>query len=97
VCDTDRFLKPHSSPRQVAGGPLAENVLKCQLRSIRKTDYAPAVLTDAQLARLRAAFPDGVCDFARSGVEQQPAVSPLDFSDGPGGRQLPDAPESRVL
>jgi hypothetical protein len=97
VCDTDRFLKPHSSPRQVAGGPLAENVLKCQLRSIRRTDYAPAVLTDAQLARLRAAFPDGVCDFARPGVEQQPAVSPLDFSDGPGGRQLPDAPESRSL
>ncbi|HEU4734615.1 MAG TPA: DUF6351 family protein, partial [Kofleriaceae bacterium] len=32
VCDTDRFLKPHTSPRQVAGGPLAENVLKCQLR-----------------------------------------------------------------
>jgi hypothetical protein len=92
VCDTDRILRPRSSPRQVAGGPLAENILKCQLKPLDPADYAPAVLSDQQLARLNAAFPGGVCDFSRPGVGQQPAVSPLDFSAGPGGVPLPPAP-----
>ena len=94
VCDTDKFLKPHSSPRQVAGGPLAENVLKCQLRPLNRADYAPAVLTDAQFARLGVVFPRGVCDFTKPGVGQEVAVSPLDFSAGPRGRVLPPAPVS---
>jgi hypothetical protein len=96
VCDADPFLKPHSSPRQTAGGPLAENVLKCQLKGIDPSDYAPASLTDAQMARLQAAFPQGVCDFSKQGVGQQPAVSPLDFSAGSGGVPLPPAPQSHV-
>jgi len=95
ICDTDRFLKPHASPRQIAGGPLAENILKCQLKRIEPADYAPAVLTAAQLARLRAAFPHGVCDFTRPGVGQEPARSPLDFSGGPGGVTLAAAPQSQ--
>jgi hypothetical protein len=92
VCDTDRFLKPHASPRQIAGGPVAENILKCQLKPLDPADYAPVVLTAEQLARLSAAFPTGVCDFSKPGVGQQPAVSPLDFSAGPGGVPLPAAP-----
>jgi len=92
VCDTDRFLRPRASPRQIAGGPIAENILKCQLRPLDPADYAPVVLTPEQLARLSAVFPNGVCDFSRPGVGQQPAVSPLDFSAGPGGAPLPAAP-----
>jgi hypothetical protein len=91
VCDSDRFLKPHASPRQVAGGPLAENILKCQLRPINRADYNPVGLTDVQFQKLSAAFPDGVCDFTKPGVGQQDAVGPLDFSAGPGG--VPFAPE----
>jgi hypothetical protein len=93
-CDADPFLKPHSSPRQVAGGPLTEDILKCRLKSINTADYLPAVLTPNQLARLGAVFPDGVCDWAADGVGQQPALSPLDFSAGPGGAPLPPAPVS---
>ncbi|HEX3761091.1 MAG TPA: DUF6351 family protein, partial [Kofleriaceae bacterium] len=76
VCDSDPSLVPHSSPRQVAGGPLAENVLKCQLRPINRADYNPVGLSDDQFARLQAVFPDGVCDFTKPGVGQQPAVGP---------------------
>jgi len=94
ACDGDVHLKPHTSPRQVAGGPLAENVLKCQLKPISRADYAPVGVSDAQLARLQAVFPDGVCDFSKAGVGQQPAVSPLDFSAGPGGVALSEAPAS---
>jgi len=97
VCDADPSLKPHSSPRQVAGGPLAENILKCQLRPIDRTDYNPVGLTDDQFNRLKAVFPDGVCDFSKLGVGQQPAVSPLDFSAGPGGAPLPDPPQVKAF
>jgi hypothetical protein len=91
-CDADPRLAKHSSPRQVAGGPLAENILKCQLKPIDPADYAPAVLTSAQLARLKAVFPGGVCDWSKPGVGQQEAISPLTFTAGPGGVPLPPAP-----
>jgi hypothetical protein len=95
TCDADPFLKPSSSPRQVAGGPLTEDILKCRLKAISAADYAPAVLSPEQLARLQAVFPTGVCDWAAGGAGQQPAVSPMDFSAGPGGVPLPPAPQSQ--
>ena len=99
VCDTDGDLVKHSSPRQVAGGQLAENVLKCQLRPLNRADYNPASppLTDAQFARLQAVFPDGVCDFTKPGVGQQDAIGPLDFSAGPGGVPFPDPPLNKAF
>jgi hypothetical protein len=94
ACNQSVFLKPHASPRQVAGGPLAENVLKCQLKKLNRADYEPIGLSDAQFLRLVAVFGDGVCDFSQPGVGQQPAVSPLDFSAGPGGTPFGPAPVS---
>ena len=96
VCDADPRLVKHASPRQVAGGALAENILKCQLKPLDIADYAPVSFSAAQLARLHAAFPDGVCDWSEPGVGQQEAISPLTFAAGPGGRRLPPAPESRA-
>jgi hypothetical protein len=89
-------LAKHSSPRQVAGGPLAENILKCQLKPLNTADYAPGTFTAAQLARLTAAFPGGVCDWSQPGVGQQETLSPLTFTAGPGGAPLPPAPVSRA-
>ena len=96
VCDADPRLARHSSPRQVAGGPLAENILKCQLKPLNPADYAPVAFSSTQLARLQATFPDGVCDWSLPGVGQQAAVSPLTFADGPGGAPLPPAPVSQA-
>lgn len=95
LCDADPRLMSHASPRQVAGGPLAENILKCQLKPIDGADYAPATFSEAQVARLQAAFPEGVCDWTKPGVGQQEAISPLTFAAGPGGEPLPPAPVSR--
>ena len=75
-----------SSPRQVAGGRLSENILKCSLKPLNHVDYAPLVFTSAQWARLQAVFPDGVCDWSEPGVGQQRAVSPLTFENGPARR-----------
>ncbi|TMQ12261.1 MAG: hypothetical protein E6J91_21245 [Deltaproteobacteria bacterium] len=97
ICDSDPLLKPHASPRQIAGGPLAENILKCQLRPINRADYNPIGLSDDQFNRLNAVFPDGVCDFSRPGVGQQDAVGPLDFSAGPGGVPLPAPPVMKAF
>ena len=94
LCDADPRLARHSSPRQVAGGPLAENILKCGLKPLNSVDYAPLVFSSAQWARLHAAFPDGVCDWSEKGVGQRRAASPLTFADGPGGKRLPPAPIS---
>lgn len=93
VCDADPFLKPSSSPRQVAGGPLSEHILKCQLRPLDAGEYGGR-LNATQLARLQAVFPGGVCDWSKPGVGQQAAVGPLEFSAGPGGRALAAAPVS---
>jgi Tannase-like family of unknown function (DUF6351) len=95
TCDADPRLARHSSPRQVAGGPLAENILKCQLKPLNPVDYLPVVFSPSQLARLAATFPGGVCDWSLPGVGQQAAVSPLTFVDGPGGVPLPPAPVSQ--
>jgi hypothetical protein len=97
VCDADPRLMKHSSPRQVAGGPLTENILKCQLKALNAADYLPATFSATQLARLYAAFPDGVCDWSKPGVGQQQAVSPLTFEDGPGGETLGPPPTSTPL
>jgi hypothetical protein len=94
LCDADPRLAKHASPRQVAGGPLAENILKCQLKPLNAADYAPIVFTSDQLARLNATFPDGVCDWTKPGVGQQAPQSPLTFVDGPGGEPLPPAPQA---
>ena len=85
-------LAKRASPRQVAGGPLAENILKCQLKPLNVVDYPAGTFTTTQWARLDAAFPGGVCDWSKPGVGQQPALSPLTFAHGPGGDPLPPAP-----
>src|SRR5712691_5002861 len=87
-------LAKRASPRQVAGGPLAENILKCQLKPLNSVDYAPVLFSSAQWVRLQATFPEGVCDWSEKGVGQRRAASPLTFADGPGGKRLPPPPAS---
>ena len=93
VCDADPFLAPHSSPRQVAGGNLSENILKCALRPVSDSDYGSR-LDGGQLARLKAVFATGVCDWSKPGIGQQDAVAPLTFRSGPGGTALGLVPVS---
>ena len=59
-----------SFPREVAGGSIAADVIKCQLKPIDAVDYTAAFMPD-ELSRLKAIFTGGVCDWSKSGVEQQ--------------------------
>src|SRR5207237_1672886 len=65
-------LYPASSfPRGVAGGPLAADVIKCQLKPVSPSDYK-ATFTADEMTRLKQMFPGGVCDSSKPGVDQQP-------------------------
>jgi hypothetical protein len=67
----NQLYPAYSSPRMVAGEPLANNVLKCQLKPIDAGDYGGKLGKDA-LVTLKTIFPNGVCDYARPGVGQVP-------------------------
>ena len=57
------------SPREVAGAPLASDIVKCQLKPADETDYATS-LSASERTRLDTIFPDGVCDWAKPGIGQ---------------------------
>lgn len=61
----------HSEPRLIAGAPLTNHVIKCQLKPIRYSDYK-VNFTQTQKARMAVIFPSGVCDFSKPGVGQVP-------------------------
>jgi hypothetical protein len=60
-----------SAPRLVAGGSLANDIVKCQLKPIDLDDYA-VTFNPEEEERLRQIFAEGVCDWDQPGVEQQP-------------------------
>ncbi len=61
----------HTGLRMVAGGPLTNDVLKCELKPIDPSDYGVSFGAE-EMARLEAIFPDGVCDWSKPGVGQVP-------------------------
>ncbi len=81
----------------MAGGPRAENILKCTLKPLVFSDYTGITFTAGQQARLQATFPTGVCDWTKPGIGQQPPVSPQTYAAGPGGVPLGAAPVSTPL
>jgi hypothetical protein len=72
----------YSFTRREAGGPLHGNVLKCALKPIAASDY-DVTFSDAEMARLRSIFPEGVCDWSQTGVEQTPVVTWASFGPAP--------------
>jgi hypothetical protein len=69
-------------PRYVAGGPVAANIMKCQLKPVQLSDY-DVTLTSAQLERLHRIFPHGVCDWSVRGVNQTGVVPWASFGPSP--------------
>jgi hypothetical protein len=63
-----------TNPRFVAGGPIQANIYKCQLKPINPADYKVA-LSQSEITRLSAIFPNGVCDWSKPGVNQTGVVT----------------------
>lgn len=90
-------LFPHfGTPRIAAGGPLADDIFKCQLRPLDRVEYG-VEFSDAQWQRLQSAFPQGVCNYLLPGVGVEPTIPWLSYANGPGGELLGDAPVSQPL
>ncbi len=81
----NELYPPHAGLRLVAGGPLANDILKCQLKPIDFSDYK-AEFTDEEKARLTAIFMQGVCDWSKPGVHQQVNQTWLSFGPSPVNR-----------
>jgi len=54
----------YSTPRQVAGAPLTNDVVSCRVKPLDHADYA-VDFTPAEWAELQSIFPDGVCDWSK--------------------------------
>lgn len=57
----------YQTPRQVAGAPLANDIVSCQLREVDPADYSVSFAPE-QMAELKEIFTGGVCDWARGDV-----------------------------
>lgn len=59
----------YTQSRIEAGGPISGDVFKCQLKSVDQAlsdgTYGERSFTEGEEARLRATFPDGVCDYSQ--------------------------------
>jgi hypothetical protein len=95
VSECSKRYPVYSNPRKEAGGPLAADILKCQLKPVAPGDYR-TVFSAGELDRLRAIFPDGVCDFSKPGDGQVPLVTWPSFGPSPVNlvydRTRPDGP-----
>jgi hypothetical protein len=90
-------FQPAGSVRNGAGASIANDVLRCRLKPMVRSDYAPIVFSDAQWIALQKVFPSGVCDWTRPGVAQRQTIPWQTYADGPGGRPLGPAPQSVQL
>ena len=54
------------APRLAAGGPVAANIPKCDLKPVTASDYAVPV-TAQQLNAIKRIFFTGVCDWSKPG------------------------------
>ena len=99
VCLPDTAQTRFGTPREVAGGPRTNDILKCRLVPLTNTGFGVVGLSAAQFARLQAVFPTGVCDWSKPGVGQQGVVPWQTYQDAGGqvvfgGRAMGPAPRS---
>jgi hypothetical protein len=88
------------TPRTVAGDPLTTDANKCQLKPLSRSDYPGVTFTSDQWTQLQQTFPNGVCDYAKPGVDQQPTIPWLTYQNPKGrviygGKPLGKPPASR--
>ncbi len=84
----------YESPSNVAGESMRNDILKCQLKPLRREDYGGIAFTDGQWATLQGTFRSGVCDWSKPGVGQTETVPWLSYATKPGGEALGATPAS---
>jgi len=97
ICELKEVQTRFGPPRTVSGEGVETDTNKCALKPLRRLDYYPTTFTDDQWQRLQAAFPGGVCDWSRPGVDQADTIAWQTYQDQTGsvlygGRPLGPAP-----
>jgi len=77
----NKMYPVYATPRIASGAPLTDDVLKCQLKPLDPKEYGQSLTAD-QIERLKRVFPDGVCDYSKPGVGQQPEKTWLSYPLG---------------
>lgn len=62
--ECNRLYPAYATPRHVAGAPLANDIVSCQLRPVTVADYA-LEFSAGEWRELQAVFPEGVCDWSQ--------------------------------
>ena len=99
VCENPTAQTRFSTPRVISGESIATDKQKCQLKPLVQSDYYPITFTAEQWSALQKAFPTGICDFSKPGVNQKGAIPWQTYQDDAaggaviyGGRTLGRAP-----
>jgi hypothetical protein len=77
--ECDAVVIPYEDPRLAAGMPLTDDTMKCELKQLNRNDYVPAIFTESQWEQMQTAFPEGVCDYDRPGVDRVPTATWLSY------------------
>jgi hypothetical protein len=88
----DAVVPVYGTARMVAGDQITTDANKCQLQPLQHSLYnytvggvsVPVPFTDTEWAELQQTFPNGVCDFSKPGVDQQPTIPWLTYQDASG-------------
>jgi hypothetical protein len=99
AAECDAVVQAYSDPRLEAGMPKADDTIKCELKPLRRADYAPVQFTDAEWATMKKTYPTGVCDYSKPGVDRVKTVPWQSYQDDAGrvvfgGRALGPVPRS---
>ena len=68
----NNMYRPSSTPRMEAGGPLSNDILKCQVKPLSPAAYS-VTFTAEEWGQLKGIFPSGVCDWTKPGMGQVPS------------------------
>jgi hypothetical protein len=79
----EQLFPRFADTRIAAGGPLTDDILKCQLKPVSASDYKVAPTAD-QLAQIQKIFPTGVCDYSKPGVGQEAKLTTWAVFKGDG-------------
>jgi hypothetical protein len=93
----DAVYHTFTDTRVAAGEPTASDIMKCQLKPLNRADYGTVSFTPEQWTKLQSAFPTGVCDYSKPGVDQVTPAPWQTFANGPGGQPLGSAPVSAAV
>ncbi len=82
ICNSPGFYPAGTTPRIAAGGPLADDIAKCQLKPLDPADYS-FTFNPLEWLLLQNLFPAGVCDWSKPGVGQQASRAWQSFGPSP--------------